>query len=251
MKRLPLMESGLSLVELMIALVLGTLISGAAIQMLITNKTTMTSQQGGNEVEENGRYALDVIMKDIRKAGMRPVTGSALVATPVTVSNGSTDTGDSITVTYVADSSDTNVTPADCNGVTLTGTNPTVTNRYYVSNGQLMCLGNGSVTPAVVVDGVDVFQILYGIDGTADGKPVVTQWKSAPAASETILAVRIGMMVHSDVTYPNPPTPTAVNVLGQVSLAANSATLTDGRIHRLFVASSLLRNNLDPNTSTF
>lgn len=251
MKRMKLSETGLSLVELMIALVLGSLISAAAIQMLVTNKTTMSSQQGGNEVEENGRFALDVIMRDLRKAGMRPTTTTTEITTPIGVSDGSGNTGDSITVTYVADSSDTNVPPTDCNGNSLSGTNPTVINRYYVSSGQLMCLGNGSATAAVLADGIDVFQIIYGVDGTVNDKLAVTQWKSAPAATETIVAVRIGMMLHSDMVYPNPPTPSSVNVLGQVTLAANSSTLTDGRIHRLFIESTLLRNNLDPDTSTF
>lgn len=245
-------QHGLTLVELLIALVLGSLISAAAMQMLLTNKKTLTTQQGNNEVEENGRYAIDLLMQDIRKAGMRPTTGTAKVATPIAATNGSTNTGDEITVTYIVDSSDANAPPADCNGNALTGVNPTVINRYYVTDGRLMCLGNGSATAAEVIDGVDVFQVLYGIDNSVDGNLAVTQWTSTPASGATIVAVRVGLMVHSDTTFSDLPAPTAaVNVLGQVSLAANSSTLNDGRIHRLFVSSTLLRNNLDPDVTTF
>lgn len=245
-------QRGLTLVELLIALLLGSLISAAAIQMLLTNKKTLTTQQGNSEVEENGRYAVDFLIRDIRKAGMRPTTATAKIATPIAATNGSTNTGDEITVTYVMDSSDTNAPPADCNGNALSGTNPTVINRYFVSDGTLMCLGNGSTTAGEVVDGVDVFQILYGVDNVVDGNLVATQWTSTPASNATIVAVRLGLMVHSDATFTDLPAPTAaVNVLGQVSLAANSTTLNDGRIHRLFVSSTLLRNNLDPDVTTF
>lgn len=245
-------QHGLTLIELLIALVLGSLISAAAMQMLLTNKMTLTTQQGNNEVEENGRYGVDFLMRDIRKAGMRPTTATIKVATPIAATNGSTNTGDEITVTYVMDSADTNASPTDCNGNALSGTNPTVINRYYVTGGRLMCLGNGSVTAGEIVDGVDVFQILYGIDNVIDGNLVATQWTSSPSASASIVAVRIGLMVHSDATFADLPAPTAaVDVLGQVSLAANSSTLNDGRIHRLFVSSTLLRNNLDPEVTTF
>lgn len=245
-------QRGLTLVELLVALALGSLISTAAIQMLLTNKKTLTTQQGNNEVEENGRYAIDFLIRDIRKAGMRPTTATAKVATPIAATNGSTNTGDTITVTYTVDSSDTNAPPADCNGNALSGTNPTVINQYYVTNGRLMCLGNGSTTAGEIVDGVDAFQILYGIDNVIDGNLVVTQWTSTPATSATIAAVRIGLMVHSDTVFTDLPAPTAaVNVLGQVTLAANSSTLNDGSVHRLFVSSTLLRNNLDPETTTF
>lgn len=249
----PLKHSlGLTLIELLVALLLGSLISAAAMQMVLTNKRTLSTQQANNEVEENGRYAIDFLMRDIRKAGMRPTTTTAKVATPIAATNGSTNTGDRIIVTYVVDSSDANASPADCNGNALSGTNPTVVNEYYVTDGRLMCLGNGSATAGEIVEGVDVFQILYGIDTVIDGQLVVTQWTSAPAANATIVAVRIGLMVHSDTTFNDLPAPTAaVNVLGQVTLAANSPTLNDGRIHRLFVASTLLRNNLDPDVTTY
>src|SRR5690606_4269379 len=216
-------QHGVTLIELLVALLLGSLLSAAAMQMLLTNKRTLTTQQGNNEVEENGRYAMDFLMRDIRKAGMRPTTATAKVATPIAATNGASNTGDIITVTYSVDSTDTNASPADCNGNALSGTNPTVINRYYVTGGRLMCLGNGSATAGEIVEGVDVFQILYGVDNVADGQLVVTQWTSTPATDATLVAVRIGLMVHSDTVFTDLPAPTAaVDVLGQVTLAANS-----------------------------
>lgn len=245
-------QHGLTLIELLIALVLGTLISAAAMQMLLTNKKTLTTQQGNNEVEENGRYAIEFLMRDVRKAGMRPTTAVSKVATPITATNGATNTGDTITITYVLDSTDTNAPATDCNGNSLAGTNPTVINQYYVTDGRLMCLGNGSATAGEIIEGVDVFQVMYGIDNNIDTELKVTQWTSSPAANATILAVRMGIMVHSDTVFSDLPAPTAaINVLNQVTLAANSPILNDGRIHRLFVSSTLLRNNLDPDVSTF
>lgn len=249
MKQITTRQDGLSLVELMVALVLGLLITGAALQMLLTNRTTLTTQQSTSETEENGRYALDFILKDIRKAGMRPGTMAGTIGTPIVGVNGANN--DEISVTYVVDSANLNAPAADCNGTAITGINPTITNRYYVDSGRLMCLGSGSPTPGVVIDGVDVFQVLYGIDGNTDGNIAVTQWINTPAATNTVIAVRVGLLVHSDNTLPNLPEPMAIDVLGQVSLAANSATLNDGRIRRLFVGSTLLRNNLDADKTNF
>lgn len=242
-------QKGLSLVELMVAMVIGLVLSGAALQLMLTNRQTLTSQQSKNEVEENGRYALDFIMRDVRKAGMRPTTITSKVTTPLVAVDGASGANDSITVTYVLDSSDANAKPYDCNGNALTGTNPTVTNRYYVNaSGALMCDGNGSATDGLVVDGVDSLQILYGIDTTANSQLAVTKWVSVPAASDNIVAVRIGLLVRSDTAMPNLPAATAVNVLGQT---VSSTTLSDGRIHRLFVSSTLLRNNLDPESTNY
>lgn len=240
---------GLSLVELMVAMLIGLVLSGAALQMLLTNRQTLSSQEGVAEVEENGRYALDFLVRDVRKAGMRPTTMTTAVASPVQGTNGTGTGNDSITVTYVLDSSATNAPPADCNGNPLAGANPTVINRYYVNaGGSLMCDGNGSATDGVVIDGVDTFQVLYGIDATADSQLAVTRWDAAPAANANIIAVRIGLLLRSETVFADAPAASSVEVLGQT---ISAASLSDGRVHRLFVGSTLLRNNLDPGTSNY
>ena len=49
-------SSGFSLVELMITLVLGLVISGAVIQVLVSSNITNTLNQAVSQVQESGRF---------------------------------------------------------------------------------------------------------------------------------------------------------------------------------------------------
>lgn len=60
---------GLSLVELMIALVLSLVIGAAVIQMFLASKTTYRLQDAMARVQENGRFAVSFLASDIRMAG--------------------------------------------------------------------------------------------------------------------------------------------------------------------------------------
>lgn len=60
---------GFSLVELMVALVLGLVIGAAVIQMFLASKTTYRLQDAMARVQENGRFAVNFLAGDIRMAG--------------------------------------------------------------------------------------------------------------------------------------------------------------------------------------
>ena len=62
-------QSGLTLIELMIALALGLMLSAGALMMFIGNKDTATLQEQYARVQENGRFATDILMREIRPAG--------------------------------------------------------------------------------------------------------------------------------------------------------------------------------------
>lgn len=64
-------QCGVSLVEIMVAMVLGLLLLGGIIQVFLGNQTIARTQQALSEVQENGRYALEVIARDLRHAGFR------------------------------------------------------------------------------------------------------------------------------------------------------------------------------------
>ncbi|MCR6626716.1 MAG: prepilin-type N-terminal cleavage/methylation domain-containing protein [Pseudoxanthomonas sp.] len=61
--------SGFSLIELMVALVLGLLVAGAALAILQSNQATYRSNEGLNRVQENARIAFELMSRDIRAAG--------------------------------------------------------------------------------------------------------------------------------------------------------------------------------------
>ena len=62
-------QQGLSLVELMIASLLGLLLMGGVIQLFISSNTTYRVQEGLSRVQEAGRYAIDRMAYDLRMAG--------------------------------------------------------------------------------------------------------------------------------------------------------------------------------------
>jgi type IV pilus assembly protein PilW len=63
---------GLTLVELMIALMLGLLVVGSASAIFISNRQTYRATEGLGRVQENGRIAFELMARDLREAGGNP-----------------------------------------------------------------------------------------------------------------------------------------------------------------------------------
>lgn len=75
MKRIPRGRrhvGGLTLVELMIAMMLGLLIVGAAVGIFVSNSQAYRSTQNLGRIQETGQIAFEMMAKDIREAGSNP-----------------------------------------------------------------------------------------------------------------------------------------------------------------------------------
>lgn len=64
-------QLGLTLVELMVALVLGLLMTIAVVQTFLTTKQTYNVTNGVSRIQENARFGHHFITKDLRQAGSR------------------------------------------------------------------------------------------------------------------------------------------------------------------------------------
>lgn len=62
-------HAGFSLVEVMVAVLIGTILSAAALGVLITSRRTYNVQSDLTELQENARFALHAIAYDLRMAG--------------------------------------------------------------------------------------------------------------------------------------------------------------------------------------
>lgn len=62
-------QKGFSLIELMIALVLGLIVTAVAIQIFLATKQTYRLTQSQSEIQDNARIALSILTRDIREAG--------------------------------------------------------------------------------------------------------------------------------------------------------------------------------------
>lgn len=77
-KRLNNMQKGFTLVELMIAIVLGLLLVAAAIQLFTGGIITTRLQQANAELQDSGIFGLDYIIRDIRLANYGNITNLVL-----------------------------------------------------------------------------------------------------------------------------------------------------------------------------
>lgn len=280
---------GFSLLELMVAMALGLLISTAAIQLFLANQIALNFQRGMNDVQANGRFAIDQMVHDVRVAGLSPASSATtaavnvvglpfattdianLAAASTAINRNATATttalpkllqdSDQLVVQYLA-MNDT----VDCEGNAVAAGRVLVA-RYFVradidGTASLACDGgshDGTTLDAgygdngaILLNGVDSFQVLYGVDdrivdNTNNGVARIARYIDAAtynalvAPRPTILAVRLGLYLHSQerATTSAPP-PNNVMVLDGTIPAANVPN--DGFLRRLFVTTISLRN---------
>lgn len=73
-------QAGLSLIELMIALLLGLVVTGAATSIFVANKRAYGSTETLSRLQENGRVAFEMMARDLREAGGNPCSSSLPIA---------------------------------------------------------------------------------------------------------------------------------------------------------------------------
>ncbi len=66
--RLKSRQRGMTLIEIMIALVLGAFLLGGVLQIFLSSRQSYRMQENMSRVQENGRFAMDFLNRDIRMA---------------------------------------------------------------------------------------------------------------------------------------------------------------------------------------
>ena len=69
---------GVSLIELMVALIIGALLIAGAVTVFLQSRNTYRANDMVSRMQEAGRYALDVIAPDVRLAGFWGLTNRPL-----------------------------------------------------------------------------------------------------------------------------------------------------------------------------
>ena len=72
-------QRGFTMVELMVALLLGLVLIGSVINVFLTSGQTLRLNQNLSRVHENARFGVEMFVREIREAGMVPC-GSTLSA---------------------------------------------------------------------------------------------------------------------------------------------------------------------------
>lgn len=63
-------QRGMTLVELMVAMVLGLIFIGGAVSLTLANRRSYSTNEGLSQVQEGGRTAFELLARDIRQAGL-------------------------------------------------------------------------------------------------------------------------------------------------------------------------------------
>lgn len=272
-------QSGLSLVELMIALLIGSLLVIAATQLFLVNRQTENLQLGIAGVQDNGRFAFDYVSRSLMESGQggeEPIVpfildGSGFSGTPADAEITDGAKFDSIAFEIVGG--------RDCVGNEFTGYK-----RFYVADDaegtRLMCMpyqysetedeegnvsGGWSATNTLgfgLFDNIEAFQVLYGLDfdgpdsdgyGLADLFTNATRTKALRSdisnGDVRIVSVRFSVMLASDevVSLDTTIAPDSIEVLDQtfVQGADNAGTninFEDGRLYRTYGTTVAIRN---------
>lgn len=239
-------QQGLTLIELMIALLLGLIFSAAAFQLLFANQRTFGLQQTLATLQEDGQMAVRYMAADIRNAGRGTVlqgTIPPVILDPASTAGHSKNgtTHDELVVQYLGTS--------DCQGTTSSD-EIEIINRYYVAGNALLCSGNRSSGAVELLSGVESFQVQYGLDTDQDGNLGVTQFVNASetmldasAAGATdqpvLVAIRLGILLGSSELNQQVPNGATTNYVLDQKITSPS----DRRIRRVFSTTVHIRNH--------
>ena len=191
-------QRGLTLIEIMVALLIGSFLLAGVIQIFIVNKQTYRAQENLSRLQEDGRFALDLLNRYLRLAGYtgaetnvnyigkqcrEKIYGSTpIFKSPYTpllgTSNDQLNDSDSITVSFEGPRAPE--TMSDCLGNPInsptTGAVTRASNRFFIDN--FKDPTSGKMTPTLYCDplhsngtdsssepllsGVENMQIRYG-----------------------------------------------------------------------------------------
>jgi type IV pilus assembly protein PilW len=252
--KLPKLQTGISMVELMIALLIGAFLTGGLIQMFITTKSTNKLQDAVSRVQENGRFALEFITQDVRMADYFMECSTA-DKDPIAITGTDNDSTDA----NIVDGTDT-ITVRQTTGPCSSRQINTIT--YFIrigANNQPSLYKTTQITNVAgtittntdeLIEGIENMQILYGVD---TDPPIITDatqevsgtpnyYVSADLVAnnnnwDNVVAVQISLLAGTmDDNVTSQAVPYTYNGV--------TTTPTDNRMRRVYNATITLRNRL-------
>ena len=218
-------SAGFTLIEIMISLIVGAFLIGGVLQIFLNTQKTYRMQENLSRIQENGRFALEFISRDLRMADYRACYSDASVATAVSGTNNSTSAPPAVGTDTIKVTWKTNACSAAAT---------TESREYRIqSNGLRRDIGDGNGFQELIENITDL-QILYGVD-IGDGTPGNTDRDGTPdyyVDAATITVPDWSKVISARIT------------LTAQSNDTNLVTSGDTRLHRTFKTTVLLRNRL-------
>ncbi len=266
-------QKGLSLIELLIAMVIGLFLLAGITTSYLSSKKTSIQRDEYSLLQDNGRLALEIMSKTIEHTGYKSfpvgsigpssfITGDVesetcnadgeSVVAPVsnfrTTIDGPDATSDSIGVIYLGDDS----VFSDCagevlpDGCRISATNDNsdaarIYSSFYIDdNRDLQCVGSRSATKEIIANGIENMQFLYGVNIDAD--PDVDRYINATQVdtfADNIVSVQIAILVRSSRAVKEQPESIQYSLLDSVYTSPN-----DRFMRAVFTTTVSLRNTL-------
>ncbi len=250
----PRAQAGLTLIELMVAMVLGLVLMGVAMNVFLSTRETHRLVNNLARVQENGRFALEQVSQIVRMTGYQGDTAAQWVLGPLTQAtsgvnrlagtDNATNGSDTITVAFRG-SADTFI--KDCHGINVAVAD-TVVNQYALSaNNELTCgvsRNGGAVQTLVVVDGVEAMHVMYGVDSNNDD--AADQYVTSPnvADMEDVVSVRVALLLMTQDASLAGQNDTRTYTLLDETVYDTATPANDRRLRRVMTATVDLRNHL-------
>lgn len=207
---------GFSLIELMVAMALGMILTLAIGQVFMSSRLTNTSTDESARMQENARFALQLIERELRMAGYvkNGSTGTYSVAAPAIATAESTglNNSDEFTVRYFGSASDAAGNTADNTVINCIGEaaalNQAVVDRFFIAAGSggepsLFCASvrpsdTTVTTTTELINGVESMQLLCGED--TNGDMTAERYLACSDAALTIgnvIALKVSLLMRS------------------------------------------------------
>jgi len=177
-------QHGLSLIELMIALVLGLIVVSAVFNTYVGTTKSSSFSEGLQSMQENGRYGIATLKQGLQLAGYS--------------NDGDLDPFD------IAASNDASVVVRierniDCTGADTAAFGGIAVNTYALdaANEVITCTGNAGAPAMPIIENVEQMRFLWGLDTDGDKVPEKFVPHDTSINNNELVAIRIGILVTS------------------------------------------------------
>lgn len=269
----PKFQKGFSIVELMIALVIGLLLMTGVIQVFISSKQTYATNEAMARLQENGRFALEFIARSARIAGytdpvylgdkplalVKPNCAGLPGSIPSTLCT--TDGGGNVSdsVGFALQPQLLDGSRRDCAGNVITEDDMLIINHFEIIPATMTTLsslgckaykfnttsGSWTAGPTAqpLIEGIDSMQVLYGVNTSGDSRSAnsyvsadrVTDWSK-------VRSVRISVLANSISTVTPPPPAERKYVLLDAAPLSTANLANDQRARQVFSTTIQLKN---------
>jgi len=234
---------GLTLVELMVSLALGLFIFAVTLKLYVDNKGTYNLQRALSLMQEQGRYAEDLLAAQMKLSGFGGAQG--VVNSFVFSSNSDGEPYDVLEIQIAG-------AGTDCMGGPLQAGSGVKRKRFYVKAESLLCSDSDGIS-APIINNVESFQVAYGVDldrsalfdvGYGSADIYVAGNVLEAEVSPHVVSVKIAIVVKSEQKINSGKSAVSGNrvwVLDRFVPDRFTAS-PDGYLRRLFVSTTAIRN---------